>query len=371
MLQKIKEHYNNQLPFVVYRTPNSETVNAMLQQNAQLHVVNDFTEKGFVFAPFQEMANTPIVLFPVSECEINTADYTKPSADLKSPESEKILTAPNDYIDLIERAISKIEQNNFNKVVLSRKISIPSSQLPPLDIFERMLHKYASAFVYCWFHPKIGLWLGATPEILMTIEGNTVRTMSLAGTQNFNGTLEVDWGNKEKTEQQIVTNYIVSQLNTLKIKSSKISVSKAKTIKAGGLLHLQTEIICNINHGQFSIQEMLHALHPTPAVCGNPKESALNFILQNEGYIRAYYSGFLGELNMTKTQNRNTNRRNTENNAYISLKTVSNFYVNLRCMQISGNEAQLYVGSGITKNSNPEDEWREIMAKLQTMKSAL
>ncbi len=356
---------------MVYRAPHSQRINAVLQKNTDLHVANDYTEKGFVFAPFQEAINTPTVLFPISECEIKSAEYTNLDTFLKSSETEEISIAPIDYKVLIENAISKIHQNDFNKVVLSRKMSSPLSNTQPLEIFERMLQKYPSAFVYCWFHPKIGLWLGATPEILMTIQGNTLRTVALAGTQNFNGTVEVSWGDKELTEQQIVTDYIVSQLNAFKLESSKISVSKAKTIKAGNLLHLQTEIISTVNQSQFSVKDLLQQLHPTPAVCGDPKENALQFILQNEGYNRDYYSGFLGELNMTKTQNRNTNWRNTENNAYKSLKTVSNFYVNLRCMQILGTEAQLYVGGGITKDSNPQSEWHEIMAKLQTVKSVL
>lgn len=370
-LQNIQQHSNNHLPFVVYRAPNSKKINAVLQHNANLYLVNDFTEKGFVFVPFQETNNTPTVLFPISECEIKSAEYSHSDTFVKSPETAEISPAPNDYKSLIASAIYKIQQNDFSKVVLSRKISTPLLKAQPLAIFERMLHKYASAFVYCWYHPKVGLWLGATPEILMSIEANTLRTAALAGTQNFNGSLEVDWGNKEKTEQQIVTNYIVSQLKALKIEHSNISVTKAKTIKAGNLLHLQTEIISTVNQSQFSVKDLLQQLHPTPAVCGDPKENALKFILQNEGYNRDYYTGFLGELNMTKTQNRNTNRRNTENNAYKSLKTVSNFYVNLRCMQILGTEAQLYVGGGITEDSNPESEWHEIMSKLQTVKSVL
>lgn len=371
MLQNIEQHFNKRLPFVAYRKPNSDEVKSMLQHNAQLHRLNDFSEKGFVFAPFQESADMPSVLFPVAECETISASYTKRAISLKTPKPIAVPSAPRDYIDLLENAISKIEQNDFNKVVLSRKISTPLSTSQPFEIFERMLLKYPSAFVYCWFHPKVGLWLGATPEVLMSLEGHSLRTVALAGTQNFNGSLEVNWGEKEKTEQQIVANYIVSQLNDLKIDTSSIAVSKAKTIKAGNLLHLQTEIACNFNLSQFSMKDLFQNLHPTPAVCGNPKDSALQFILQNEGYDRTYYSGFLGELNFTKTHNRNANKRNTENNAYKSVKTVTNCYVNLRCMQILKTEAQLYVGGGITKDSNPESEWREIMSKLLTVKSVL
>ena len=91
-------------------------------------------------------------------------------------------------------------------------------------------------------------------------------------------------------------------------------------------------------------------MHPTPAVCGLPKEAAKFFILQNEKYDRTYYSGFLGEIN---------DDFDTE------------LFVNLRCAKIEKNVAQIYVGGGITKESNPEKEWLETHLKTNTIKSIL
>ena len=62
--------------------------------------------------------------------------------------------------------------------------------------------------VYCWFHPKVGLWIGATPELLFKVEGKRLTTISLAGTQAFNEYETVKWSAKEIEEQQIVTDYI-------------------------------------------------------------------------------------------------------------------------------------------------------------------
>ena len=112
-------------------------------------------------------------------------------------------------------------------------------------------------------------------------------------------------------------------------------------------------------------------MHPTPAVCGFPKQVAKDFILENENYDRAFYTGFLGELNLKQSKTRNTNRRNVENNAYAVVKTQSNFYVNLRCMQLQEAKALIYVGGGITKDSNPEKEWEETVNKTKTIGSIL
>jgi isochorismate synthase len=98
------------------------------------------------------------------------------------------------------------------------------------------------------------------------------------------------------------------------------------------------------------------ALHPTSAVCGLPKKEAKEFILQNEGYNREYYSGFLGELNID----------------FVTFKTLqTDLFVNLRCMKIIKNKASLFVGCGITKESNPLDEYMETVNKSMTMKKII
>jgi isochorismate synthase len=96
--------------------------------------------------------------------------------------------------------------------------------------------------------------------------------------------------------------------------------------------------------------QVLHSLHPTSAVCGMPKQEALSFILEKEGYNRAFYSGFLGPVH---------------------LQGQSNLFVNLRCMQLQKTSAILYVGAGITQDSIPCAEWDETVLKSKTLLSVL
>ena len=103
------------------------------------------------------------------------------------------------------------------------------------------------------------------------------------------------------------------------------------------------------------MQEIVRLLHPTPAVCGFPKEEAKVFILENEQYDRRYYTGFLGELNQSDV------------NGVLN----SDLFVNLRSMEIEGSNANIYIGCGITKDSIPEKEWEESVNKSQTMKRVL
>ncbi|MBU2940494.1 chorismate-binding protein [Lacinutrix sp. C3R15] len=366
-IEEIQQHFNRALPFVVYRKPNRLEVYAMLQKDEKLHIIQDYTESGFVFSPFD--AKEQAVLIPSNSSEVLKTDdvisFTTEASSIHKNTSEKNKEA---HVQLVQKGIDAIKNKDLQKVVLSRCETQELTEENPLKIFKNLLQKYATAFVYCWYHPQVGLWLGATPETLLKVQGNRFSTMALAGTQIYSGTEDVVWQNKEKEEQQIVTDFVV---NSLSFAVKSINVSQVETVRAGSLLHLKTAISGTLNKELFSFKQLLSSLHPTPAVCGFPKESAKQFIIKNENYKRGFYAGFLGELNIKETKSRNTNRRNVENNAYASIKTVSNLYVNLRCMQLTNKQALIYVGGGITKDSIAENEWEETVNKTQTIKAVL
>lgn len=363
----IQQQLDSKKPFVAYRKPKSPLIKVMLQHTAKVHVVEDYLERGFVFAPFDN--SKAAILIPDEEalsleCDfVNISDNETFQDKFQNSEAEK-----QQHINLVIKGIEAIEEKQLKKVVLSRCETLKLSDLNPLEIFKRLLKNYQTAFVYCWYHPEIGLWLGASPETLIEVEGSRFKTMALAGTKTYDGTLDVVWQDKEKEEQQFVTDFITNSL----IKSTiNLKVSDVETIKAGNLLHLKTNISGMLNLKSSNLKEVLNRLQPTPAVCGLPKESAKQFILKHENYNREYYTGFLGELNLQEKTIRNSNRRNVENNAYASVKKVSNLFVNLRCMQILNQKALIYIGGGITKESIPEAEWQETISKAKVMKKVL
>ncbi|RAJ16295.1 chorismate-binding protein [Olleya aquimaris] len=362
---QLSSHFLAKLPFVAFRKPNSLEVKALLQKDAQLHSVIDFKESGFVFSPFD--TNKQSVLFPLNQCDVISLEEN--FEDLDNDNNDTIDTEidqKQQHIQLIQKGIKSIESGTLKKVVLSR-VQIQEFDKDIVQLFKNLLASYTTAMVYCWYHPQVGLWLGATPETLLQVEGKRFKTMSLAGTQSFSNSAEVTWKTKELEEQQLVTDYIVSNL---KSSVSSLNVGKLETVKAGNLLHLKTKIsgLLNPENGLLSV---INILHPTPAVCGLPKHTAKEFILKNEGYNREFYTGFLGEINIKQSKSRNTNRRNVENNAYTSIKTTSHLFVNLRCLQIKNNQAHIYVGGGITKDSVPVQEWEETVAKTKTVKNLL
>lgn len=349
---KISSFYEAQKPFVVYRKPKTQTVNLMVQTDSELHVLIDFAESGFVFAPFESEREK--IIFPRANCTCSKMVYKDSDIDLKKKTSNQNfqelpkLGDKNIYLKLVNAAMDFIETGEAEKVVLSRKIEI-EQRTNASEILKKLILKYPEAFVYFWHHPKVGTWMGASPEVLVSSENNSIVTMALAGTQKFDGTTEVEWGAKEIREQEIVTDFIVRTLRNI-----VTEVGETKTIRAGNLLHLRTKIKGKLEDiGQFS--EIVAKLHPTPAVCGLPKENAKDFILKYEGYDRKFYTGFLGELNISDLNNNRS----------------SELFVNLRCMELLNDKVSIFVGGGITSKSNPEKEWDEIMAKSLTMRSVL
>ncbi|WKD86874.1 Salicylate biosynthesis isochorismate synthase [Polaribacter huanghezhanensis] len=345
LLNKIKEAYKNKVPFVAYNKPNDATIFGIFQKEATLHkIASDFTQAGFVFAPFNASEKT--IFFPLDASEFISDSFTKEQLHFKE-KSYFNNASKATHINIVQKALDAINKNDFKKVVISRKEIVALNGVEVEEIYSNLLQLYPNAFVYVWFHPQVGLWFGATPETLLEVEKNSFKTMSLAGTQVYKKGEKVSWNPKEIEEQQIVTDYILNKLSSF---STNLKQLKTETVKAGSLLHLRTEIKGDLTkEGLFSL---VNLLHPTPAVCGLPKEKAKQFILENENYNRSYYTGFLGELNI------NTNKN-------------SHLFVNLRCMEIINNNAEIYVGGGITKESNPEKEWEETVAKSNIMLKAL
>lgn len=343
---KAQHHLKEQLPFVLFNKPNSTQIVGVFQRNAQLFALTDFTESGFAFVSFDGKQR---YYLPLEQCDVIVDFFVETDFHVSSSISMEISTeAKINFEQLVQSGVEAIKNNAFQKVVLSRQETVEIHS-HVITIFQKLVTQYKSAFNYCFFHPQIGLWLGATPEQFIKLESNTLKTVALAGTQVYNDNLV--WETKEKEEQRFVTDFIT---NNLRLFSENVTKSEPQTIQAGNLAHLKTEISAEIDPKRLA--NIVEQLHPTPAVCGLPKEPAKRFILKNEGYNREFYTGFLGELNIDFTSFKQDN---------------SDLFVNLRCMKMVDNQATIFVGCGITKDSNPEKEFIETVNKSITMKKVL
>jgi isochorismate synthase len=347
---KVKVQQQQQLPFVLYCKPNSDRIVGLFQKNDHLYFLENFKETGFVFAPFDGDA-IPYIPQKYSDVlveKVTISDFYVETIITDSTDEQ----AKNTFESLVRKGLEAIKNNQFQKVVLSRKELVDLIDYDLETVFKKLIYNYPSAFNYCFYHPKIGIWFGATPEQFLKLNQKSLQTVALAGTQVEGVSDKINWNEKEKVEQQLVTDFITSGLVG---KVDKLVVSSPYSVKAGNLWHIKTDITATIKSKK-AIGEIILALHPTSAVCGLPKEAAKAFILENEKYDREYYSGFLGELNIDLATFRTAQ---------------SDLFVNLRCMKIKGKLAELFVGCGITAASIPGDEFMETVNKSITIKRVL
>jgi isochorismate synthase len=279
------------------------------------------------------------------------------------PSTIPTATTKETHKKAVDKAIKAMQNGEFKKVVISRNKFIDldkngknngKNTFDALEAYNKLEQTYKTAFVSLVSIPLVGTWMCATPELLVSQDKNGIfRTMALAGTQSGKEVKELKnalWRQKEIEEQALVSRYIINCFK--KIRLREYEEIGPKTVRAANLLHLRTEFLVDTKQERFPqlATVMLELLHPTSAVCGMPKEITTQFILENEGYDRGFYAGYLGGINF---------------------KNGSSLYVQLRCMQLLENQAILYAGGGITIDSDTDKEWQETEMKCQTVESVV
>ena len=261
--------------------------------------------------------------------------------------SDVILEFPNEnqerYVEKIVSVIDFIRENNLKKLVIARQKLVPYGRLNDAEkinltqTFLNVCEAYPNAFAY-FFNKDGKCWIGAFSEVLgkFNKETSEFETMSLAGTLPVNE----DWTAKEIEEQKPVTDYIS---NILRNYSENVEQSETTDHISGNIKHLRTDFKAKIE--KKDLEKLISDLHPTPAVCGIPKDFCKNAIRRFEALPRQFYAGYI--------------RAETESHIQ--------YFVNLRCAEFTKNAAIIYVGGGITAQSNPEKEWQETELKSEAI----
>ena len=287
------------------------------------------------FVSFDQQENIDFLgdIRPVSLAEFLENEVSSNLIPSKLPAFKE--EAEKDYLNKIQQVIDFIKEKELSKLVISRRklVDFGSREINLTQTFLNLCSAYPNAFVYVFIQNE-KCWIGAFSEVLGNFNKETseFQTMSLAGTTP----LEEDWTAKELEEQQPVTDYIST---ILKHYSAEVQQSETYDHPSGNIKHLRTDFKAQIQRSD--LEKIISELHPTPAVCGFPKEFCQNAIAEFEDHSRSFYAG------------------------YIKVETdeTIQYFVNLRCAEIYQNAALLYVGGGITADSAPEKEWKETELK--------
>jgi len=347
------------LPFVTFRLPRQEVHTTYIQTSPhkiEWSGLNEISaKKGFIMAPFDTrngwkylMVKPDIIVSGESglESALQEVKSHKGNGNPSWNDQDPYVINREKYLDQVRSVKNNISKGSFQKAVLSRITSVEGNYIPVImNIFEQVCRKHPNAFVYIFKNDNT-FWLGASPEPLLRQAEGMISTVSLAGTRPATKPyMELcNWTMKEILEQEYVTRYIHDILREFRIRDYRVTSPYVK--QAGDLVHLRTDFSFSYKQIGTRIWELLDALHPTPAVAGQPKEDAISYIKQLEPHDREYYAGFLGPIQSDQEMD---------------------LFVNLRCMKITPDGLSLYIGGGITLESIPEDEWEETNLKADSL----
>jgi isochorismate synthase len=313
-------------------------------------------EAGFVFAPFRITKECPVILLKPAIyledfCSADQLDFGKiePFKSWEKSDDQCKTSTKEEYIQTIEETVVAIRGSELSKVIISRQIPIKRRSGSLGSIFFQLHDQTPNAFTYLVNLPAAGIWMGATPEVLLKSCGQFFETVSLAGTQvRKYDSEDYYWNTKDIEEQAFVSRYMLDVFFNFDI--HKYKTIGPETMESGKVAHLKTSFFFPAEKIENCLGNFIAELHPTPAVCGLPKDLADDFIREKEKHDRKYYTGYLGPW---------------------KLNQQVNLFVNLRCMEITNDEFILYAGGGITSKSIPEREWEETNQKAGTLLSVI
>ena len=355
----INELVGKNCAFAIWSMPGTSKPELLISCQEALYYPEQFNrlngQEGFVFAPYKISEDTPLILLKPDVYKTGIDEIFKLDIDkLKTCEinnnifRDHFIINKNDYLEKIKQTVDAIKNTKLSKAIVSRIIPFERRTESIGELYFQLLQQTPNAFVYLVNLPKAGLWMGATPEILLKSQDKTLETVSLAGTQPRQATNDYSWNTKDIEEQAFVSRYLLDVFYRFNI--HPYTTRGPETLESGKVAHLSTSFQFSKKKLVSKLGDFIAELHPTPAVCGYPKSKADRFIQTIEKHDRRYYSGFLGPW---------------------QLNDSVRLFVNLRCMEIIPEKYMLYSGGGITSRSVPEQEWEETNNKAATLLSAI
>ena len=268
--------------------------------------------------------------------------------------SVRPLTPIDHYLQAVSKARDAVREGHITKAVIAREIIVEAEQ--PIDV-HAVLHRLRATFGNSYRYSIDG-FIGASPELLIEVQGQTIRSHPLAGTTPRTGDPVTDTelarqlvaSMKDQVEHRVVIDVIHDML--LPFCSYLDWEPEPSVIQVANVQHLGTLIEGHLSQNHPPILELARMLSPTPALGGHPRAQALEIIEQVEGFDRKNYGGAVG---------------------WIDASGNGTWAVAIRCAELSEDRktARIIAGGGIVAASDPNAELAETQAKFQAMLSAI
>jgi menaquinone-specific isochorismate synthase len=258
------------------------------------------------------------------------------------------------YLSAVAAARDAVRDGRMEKAVIARPIAVESDQ--PIDVhavLRRLKSTFGSSHRF-----SIDGFIGASPELLVEVDGDVVRSFPLAGTTRTTGDPELDAklaaelqaSPKNQIEHRAAIEMVRDTL--LPYCSYLDWAPEPEIVKVANVQHLGSQAEGRLSKPLPTVVELVRALQPTPAVGGYPRDEAIDLITSVEGFERGLYGGAVG---------------------WVDGRGNGRWAVSLRCAELSEDRrsARLVAGGGIVADSDPRSELSETQAKFQAMLSAI
>jgi len=343
------------IPFAIYQLPRITKTVLIVARTVKQMDLDELLMAGkdvFAIAPFSLSDQKITCLtsnFVIGEqVEASVFDQIKKIKPcLEEVQEPAFCASHSDYKEQFNKLYAEITSGRISKAILSRikHLSKVNREFAS-SFFYKLCEVYPKAYNFMVYTPQSGLWTGASPELLFKAIDGVATAVSLAGTRKSTGE-DSAWGTKERDEHQLVSDFVSAVLTKYDIRNAV--VKGPVTVVAGKMLHLKTQYGFGTEKIADRLGSFINDLHPTPAVCGLPKQEAMLVIEEVEQHKRTFYAGFLGRIRPNDIR----------------------LFVNIRSMKFVNDGADLYLGGGITSGSDAEKEWHETELKAQTLCSVI
>ncbi len=266
------------------------------------------------------------------------------------------LATQDSWEGAVAAALHGIEAGAMEKVVLARRVtaSLPLG-FDSLELLDSLRERHPGCYRFLFDFGMGGVFLGASPERLITLRGVRVASDAIAGTatrppdvrDEAEAIERLRGSDKDRSEHEIVVRHIRDALAPFVTELSVDPEPEVQRLRR--LFHLRTRLVGKTAKGTH-VLHLAERLHPTPAIAGSPRAAALAWIAEREPGDRGWYAGPIG---------------------WMTAGGDGDFAVGLRGAFLSGRRALLAAGAGIVPGSDPSLEWKETEGKLSAMRDAL
>ncbi|MFZ9745863.1 MAG: isochorismate synthase [Opitutaceae bacterium] len=261
-----------------------------------------------------------------------------------------------DYPAAARAALELIARGTFRKLVLARALDLRADRpLHPLRMLNGLRQRFPDCYAFSFTWGEGPSFIGASPERLLRVRAGELATEALAGSiRRGRGAAEdvalagaLLRSEKDLREHAAVVEDVCGRLAALGVIVGPAAAPGVRRL--ANVQHLHTRLTGRLPAGVHPLA-VAAALHPTPAVGGEPREGASELIRQWEGFPRGLYAGALG---------------------WVDARGEGEFFVGIRSALVEGTAARVYAGAGLVAGSDPEKELAETDLKFKAMVEAI